>query len=81
MRTVSDIHWRPEILARGGDGSRRSRHPRYQRSDCGKHYAKWSDARQQRITKLFQAVYPGTYAAREKRQRNPLILKWEIWCG
>jgi hypothetical protein len=25
-----------------------------------KHYAKWSQARQQRITNLFHAIHPGT---------------------
>jgi len=33
-----------------------------------RHYAKWSQGRQERITKLFEAVYPRTYSAhREKR--------------
>lgn len=30
-----------------------------------KHYAKWSHARQQRISRLFAAVYPGTFWVRE----------------
>jgi site-specific recombinase XerD len=36
-----------------------------------KHYAKWSQARQQRITRLFEAVYPGTYLARE--EKGPVV--------
>jgi hypothetical protein len=51
-----------EILARGGT-----------EQDCAdilegsvrvwfeRHYAKWLQARQQRITKPFEAVYPGAY--------------------
>jgi site-specific recombinase XerD len=31
-----------------------------------KHYAKWSQARQRRITDLMRAVYSGTYTVREK---------------
>ena len=33
-----------------------------------KHYAKWSHARQERISRLFQAVYPGTYVVRDGKQ-------------
>jgi integrase len=33
-----------------------------------KHYAKWSQARQARITNLMRAVYPGTYEVREKNE-------------
>jgi integrase len=54
-----------EILARGGT-----------KQDCAdvlgisaavvrKHYAKWSQARQQRISNLMQAIYPGTIWAHD----------------
>ncbi len=33
-----------------------------------RHYAKWSRARQARITSLMQAVYPGTYQVQEKTE-------------
>jgi hypothetical protein len=32
-----------------------------------KHYAKWSQARQQRITELYEAIYPGTFVVRGEK--------------
>ena len=33
-----------------------------------KHYAKWSHGRQERISTLFEAVYPGTFLAHDKEK-------------
>jgi integrase len=49
-----------EILARGGTEQDCADILGISASVVRKHYAKWSQARQQRITKLFEAVYPGT---------------------
>jgi site-specific recombinase XerD len=32
-----------------------------------KHYAKWSQTRQQRVSRVFEAVYPGTYLVHDKK--------------
>jgi integrase len=52
-----------EILARGGTEQDCADVLGISASVVRKHYAKWSQARQQRITSLFQAIYPGTYSA------------------
>jgi len=49
-----------EILARGGTEQDVADILGISAAVVRKHYAKWSQARQQRITNLFQAVYPGT---------------------
>ena len=36
-----------------------------------KHYAKWSQIRQQRITRLFEAVFPGTYVVH--KEKGPVV--------
>src|SRR5262249_18466779 len=60
-----------EILARGGTEQDVADILGISPAVVRKHYAKWSQARQQRITRLFEAVYPGTYLARE--EKGPVI--------
>ena len=52
-----------EILARGGTEQDCADVLGISASVVRKHYAKWSQAREQRITSLFQAIYPGTFSA------------------
>ncbi len=56
-----------EILARGGTEQDVADILGISAAVVRKHYAKWSQARQQRITRLFEAVYPGTYVVREEK--------------
>jgi site-specific recombinase XerD len=56
-----------EILARGGTEQDVADILGISAGVVRKHYAKWSQARQQRITQLFEAVYPGTYLARDEK--------------
>jgi integrase len=60
-----------EILARGGSEQDAADILGISATIVRKHYAKWSQARQQRITRLFEAVYPGTYLVRE--EKGPVI--------
>jgi integrase/recombinase XerC len=60
-----------EILARGGTEQDVADILGISAAVVRKHYAKWSQARQQRITKLLEAVYPGTYLVHE--QIGPVI--------
>jgi site-specific recombinase XerD len=60
-----------EILARGGTEQDVADILGISPAVVRKHYAKWSQARQQRITQLFEAVYPGTYLARE--EKGPVV--------
>jgi integrase len=60
-----------EILARGGTEQDVADILGISAAVVRKHYAKWSQARQQRITRLFEAVYLGTYLARE--EKGPVI--------
>jgi integrase len=55
-----------EILARGGTEQDVADILGVSAAVVRKHYAKWSQARQQRITSLFEAVYPGTYLVHGK---------------
>jgi integrase/recombinase XerC len=57
-----------EILARGGTAQDAADILGISPAVVLKHYAKWSQARQERITKLFEAVYPGTYLVHEKNE-------------
>jgi integrase len=56
-----------EILARGGTAQDAADILGISPAVVLKHYAKWSQAREERITKLFEAVYPGTYLVHEKK--------------
>jgi integrase len=56
-----------EILARGGSEQDAADILGISAAVVRKHYAKWSQARQQRITQLFEAVYPGTYLVHEEK--------------
>jgi site-specific recombinase XerD len=56
-----------EILARGGTEQDVADILGISPAVVRKHYAKWSQARQQRITRLFQAVYPGTFVVHEEK--------------
>lgn len=60
-----------EILARGGTEQDVADILGISPAVVRKHYAKWSQARQKRITDLFEAVYPGTYVARN--EKGPVI--------
>src|ERR1035437_822158 len=60
-----------EILARGGTEQDVADILGISAAVARKHYAKWSQARQQRITKLLEAVYPGTYLVHE--ENGPVI--------
>jgi integrase len=60
-----------EILARGGSEQDAADILGISATIVRKHYAKWSQARQQRITRLFEAVYPGTYLVHE--ENGPVI--------
>ena len=60
-----------EILARGGTEQDVADILGISAAVVRKHYAKWSQARQQRITRLSEAVYPGTYLARG--EKGPVI--------
>jgi site-specific recombinase XerD len=60
-----------EILARGGSEQDAADILGISAAVVRKHYAKWSQARQQRITRLFEAVYPGTYVVHE--EKGPVI--------
>jgi integrase len=60
-----------EILARGGTEQDVADILGISAAVVRKHYAKWSQARQQRITRLFEVVYPGTYLARE--EKGPVV--------
>lgn len=60
-----------EILARGGTEQDVADILGISAAVVRKHYAKWSQARQQRITKLLEAVYPGTYLVHE--EKGPVI--------
>lgn len=57
-----------EILARGGTEQDVADILGISPVVVRKHYAKWSQARQQRISTLFEAVYPGTYLVHEEKQ-------------
>ena len=54
-----------EILARGGSEQDAADILGISAAIVRKHYAKWCHARQQRINRLFQAVYPRTYLVHE----------------
>jgi site-specific recombinase XerD len=56
-----------EILARGGSEQEAADILGISAPVVRKHYAKWSQARQQRITRLFEAVFPGTYLVHEEK--------------
>jgi integrase len=56
-----------EVLARGGTEQDCADILGISPSVVRKRYAKWSQARQQRITKLFEAIYPGTYLAHDEK--------------
>ena len=56
-----------EILARGGTAQDAADILGISVAIVLKHYAKWSQGRQERITKLFEAVYPGTYWAHDEK--------------
>jgi integrase/recombinase XerC len=56
-----------EILARGGTAQDAADILGISIAIVLKHYAKWSLGRQERITKLFEAVYPGTYLAHDEK--------------
>ena len=56
-----------EILARGGSEQDVADILGISPAVVRKHYAKWSQARQQRITRIFEAVYPGTYVVHEAK--------------
>jgi site-specific recombinase XerD len=56
-----------EILARGGSEQDAADILGISAAVVRKHYAKWSQARQQRITRLFEAIYPGTYLVHEEK--------------
>jgi site-specific recombinase XerD len=60
-----------EILARGGTEQDVADILGISPSVVRKHYAKWSQARQQRIARLCEAVYPGTYLARD--EKGPVV--------
>ncbi|MGA2120055.1 MAG: hypothetical protein ABSH56_35630 [Bryobacteraceae bacterium] len=60
-----------EILARGGSEQDAADILGISAAVVRKHYAKWSQARQQRITRIFEAVYAGTYLVHE--EKGPLI--------
>ena len=60
-----------EILARGGTEQDVADILGISAAVVRKHYAKWSQARQQRITRLFEAVYPGTYVVHE--EKGPVV--------
>jgi len=61
-----------DILARGGTKQDVADILGISPAIVRKHYAKWSQARQQqRISRLFEAVYPGTYLVRE--EKGPLV--------
>ena len=60
-----------EILARGGTEQDVADILGISAAVVRRHYAKWSASRQQRITRLFEAVYPGTYLVRE--EKGPVI--------
>jgi integrase len=60
-----------EILARGGTEQDAADILGISAAVVRKHYAKWSQARQQRITRLFEAVYPGTYVVH--KENGPVI--------
>jgi integrase len=56
-----------EILARGGTAQDAADILGISVTVVLRHYAKWSLGRQERITKLFEAIYPGTYLAHEEK--------------
>jgi integrase len=56
-----------EILSRGGSEQDAADILGISTAIVRKHYAKWSHARQERITRLFEAVFPGTYLVHEKK--------------
>jgi integrase len=60
-----------EILARGGTEQDVADILGISANIVRKHYAKWSHARQERITRLFAAVYPGTYLVHE--EKGPVV--------
>lgn len=60
-----------EILARGGSEQDAADILGISAAIVRKHYAKWSQARQQRIDRLMEAVYPGTSAAHG--EKAPII--------
>jgi len=60
-----------EVLARGGSEQDVADILGISAAVVRKHYAKWSQARQQRITRIFEAVYPGTYLVHE--EKGPVV--------
>jgi integrase len=60
-----------EILARGGSEQDAADILGISAAIVRKHYAKWSQARQQRISRLFEAIYPGTYLVRD--EKGPVV--------
>ena len=61
-----------EILARGGAEQDYADVLGISASVVRKHSAKWSQARQQRITNLFRAIYPGTICAHDAKTPHPV---------
>ena len=55
-----------ELLARGGSEQEVADILGISPVVVRKHYAKWSHGRQERISTLFEAVYPGTFLAHEE---------------
>jgi hypothetical protein len=55
------------MLARGGTEQDVADIPGISAAVARKRYAKWSQARQRRTARLFEALYPGTYVAREEK--------------
>jgi site-specific recombinase XerD len=60
-----------EILANGGSEQDVADILGISAAVVRKHYAKWSQARQQRISRIFEAVYPGTYVVH--KEKGPVI--------
>jgi integrase len=59
-----------EILARGGSEQDAADILGISAAIVRRHYAKWSQARQQRISRLFESIYPGTYLVREEAETS-----------
>jgi integrase len=60
-----------EILAQGGTEQDVADILGISANIVRKHYAKWSHARQQRITRLFASIYPGTFLAH--KEKSPVV--------
>ncbi|MCU1337086.1 MAG: phage integrase family protein [Bryobacterales bacterium] len=56
-----------ELLARGGSEQEVADILGISAAVVRKHYAKWSRGRQERISTLFEAVYPGTFLAHKEK--------------